>query len=223
MFCKFTIIYASLIVVKGQYKTVEKVFLEFNSNRQHRDLLLQARAALRLYELEKKHKPGATTEGNDRDARDRVGKAIGMSGRNLNRYFRILKTPIEVQDAFRKGKIQLVVAEKVSDLDGKIKKSIAKRIQAGEDAKAVVTEYLPQSDGRHQEVGKAVTGFVRGLQRGLADLDGRLDRVGPAHVAEYLAVLQSAQDVLQRLISKAKEKTKSVMEAFADCFPDDDA
>ena len=127
-----------------------------------------------------------------------------------------------MQDAFRAGKLPLVVAEKVADFDAKTQKSVAGRIRSGEDPKAVLAEHLPRSDGRHQKVGNAVANFMRGLERGLADLDGRLEKVGPAHVTGHSATLREAQRVIEGLLRKAEEETKTVVEMFADCFPTDE-
>jgi ParB/RepB/Spo0J family partition protein len=97
---------------------IEKAFLSANLARRQLDTLAKARSVLRLFELEK----GRAREEklwplDQREARDRIGHAIGLSGRTLSRYFRVLATPREVQDAFRRGKVSLVAAEKVADLD----------------------------------------------------------------------------------------------------------
>jgi len=90
-----------------------------------------ARVALRLYEIERNRDPG-TLEGWDAvHARERVGEMVGMSGRNLDRYFRVLKTPMAVQISFDNGKLPLVVAEKVADVPPDIQAKIAERIEAG--------------------------------------------------------------------------------------------
>lgn len=78
--------------------TLELKFLKFNMHREHRDTLLQARTALRIYEIEKKRPRGELKWYEEGEARNRVGKTTGMSGRNLSRYFRLLKTHIEVQN-----------------------------------------------------------------------------------------------------------------------------
>jgi ParB-like chromosome segregation protein Spo0J len=95
--------------------TIEKCFLEDNLNRRHMDMLSKARVALRRFEIEKKRPRGGLRPFEEREARDRVGKATRTGGRNLSRYFRVLKTPPEVQNAFRAGKLALVVAEKVAE------------------------------------------------------------------------------------------------------------
>ena len=101
---------------------VERVFIESNMLRQHKDDLLRARIALRLFELIKGGKLIRSYHG---EARDYIGKIFGSSGRNISRYFRILRGPIPVQDAFRSKKIPLVLAEKVCELTACEQKQIS--------------------------------------------------------------------------------------------------
>jgi ParB-like chromosome segregation protein Spo0J len=124
--------------------TIERTFLEDNHNRRHQDPLAKARVALALLQIERKRKPGEVPRWDDHDARDRVGKALGMSGRHLGRYFRLLRTPVEVQNAFRHRELALVVAEKVADLNARDQESVADRIRAGENAKDVILAYFPK-------------------------------------------------------------------------------
>ena len=122
--------------------TIEKQFLESNHNRRHMDMLARARVALRLLEIERGRPQSQMRDNDMRDARDRVGKTAGLSGRMLQRYWRVLKTPIPVQDALRAGNLALVVAEKIADLKPVVQDEISRRLQAGEEAKAVVAGYL---------------------------------------------------------------------------------
>lgn len=184
---------------------IERCFLEDDGSRRHLDKLGRARRALRQYELERKRPRGGLRASEEGEARDRVGKAIGMSGRNLNRYFRVLKTPVEVQNAFRAGKLSLVVAEKVADLGAKQQQVVAERIRKGDAAKAVVSEYLPRSDGRHRKVGDALACFVKGIRQGLDDLDGRVDEVRKGQAGKHLTDLRKARVVIKELIAIAKE------------------
>lgn len=196
------------VLVRFDLKTadvwaVERIFLEDNNNRRHHDPLIKARVALRLFEIEKKKPRGKLWIGESAEARDRVGKATGMSGRNLNRYFLVLKAPLAVQNAFRAGKLPLVVAGKVALLGAGDQAETAARIAAGEDPKGVVADHVETSDGRHQTVGRALTRFLSGLRKGVDDLDGRLGEV-PARLAALHAEDQAqARVVIEELIARA--------------------
>lgn len=179
---------------------VEQAFLEPNQNRRQLDPLAKARVALRLFEIENKRPRGQLRHHDLAEARDRVGRVIGMSGRNLNRYFRLLRTPTEVQDAFRAGALLLVTAEKVCDLDGETQKRIADRIRGGETPKEVVADHVGGRDGRHRRANDALAAFHRNLTRALHDLDGRLDSLSPFLIARFRPELERAAAVIHQLL-----------------------
>ena len=66
-------------------ETIERAYLASNLMRKHLDRLDQARAVRRLFEIEKSKKTDGLSLLEEDKAQDRVGKAIGMSGRNLQR------------------------------------------------------------------------------------------------------------------------------------------
>src|SRR5262245_32828446 len=117
--------------------TIEGEFLRANQNRRHLDALSKARGGLRLFEIEKGRPPGSLSPRDEAEGRDRVGNILGMSGRNLQRYFSILKAPLVVQKAFQEKALTLVEAAKVGDLSPEDQTAIAFRLQAGEPAKEV--------------------------------------------------------------------------------------
>jgi hypothetical protein len=181
--------------------TIERAFLEANQNRRQLDKLAKARVALRLYEIERNKPRGGLGTHQQGDARDRVGKAIGMSGRHLDRFFRILqKTPIEVQDAFRARRLSLKLAEKVADLKAEDQETIAQRIQEGENPKIVLKEFFGKPDARHKKVGDALASFARKLQCAYDDLADRVDEVRPAHLQRHLPMLKKARRMIRKLM-----------------------
>ncbi len=182
---------------------VERAYLEFNQNRRQLDPLARARVGLRLFEIEKKRPRGRLSAFENGEARDRVGKLIGMTGRNLNRYLRLLQTPVEVQNAFRARELPLVEAERVADLKPAQQADVAERVRAGECPRAVVGSYFPARDGRHVNVNDALVSFCKALVRGVEDLDGRVDRVSERVVERHLADLERARAVIDCLISEA--------------------
>ena len=82
----------------GSRDQIEREFLEDNLFRRQLDPLAKAKVALRLAEIERQAAPGEVPEGEGGEVRDRVGKAIGMSGRNLDRYLSVLKAPVACLD-----------------------------------------------------------------------------------------------------------------------------
>ena len=101
---------------------IETAFLEDDLSRRHLDNLGKARIVLRRFEIEKKRPRGGLRRAEEAEARDRVGKAIGMSGRNLQRYLNILRAPIQVQDAFRGKELSLVDAAKIGCMPERVQR-----------------------------------------------------------------------------------------------------
>lgn len=118
---------------------IEAAFHDDNKNRRQLDPLAKARVAVRMLELERKREGRQIQNG---EARDRVGQALGMSGRNLDRYVRILSTPLAIQNAFRAKRITLLNVGKIAGLPRSCQQEIAARLDAGEEPRSFLKEYL---------------------------------------------------------------------------------
>ena len=186
--------------------TVNGIFYDFALGRRHSHPLDFARMILRKYEIEKGRRRGELMSWDESEARDRVGKAIGMSGRNLCRYFRVLLTPMEVQNAVRDGELSLVLGEKVSWLPKDQQAEIAGRIHGGEKVEDVVRDYVASSSGRHQKPGDAFRAFVKHLEADLADLEGRTDKIYRKEIKEKLPLFARATNLLACLRREGKKK-----------------
>ncbi len=179
---------------------VEKVFLSFNTERRQLQSLDRARIALRLYELERGREPGSLRGDEERAARDRVGATVGMSGRHLQRLFRILLTPLPVQRAVREGRLTMILGERVEQLKRPKQQEIAKRIEAGEDPNAVVGGYLPAGKSRLRATDLFLKA-VKDLDRMVANLgDGASSRIHWKSAQQHTPSLLAARELLDRLI-----------------------
>src|ERR1700733_15032331 len=120
---------------------VERRLIEDNLYRQQLGPIEIARAYLALKKL---GRPWGLS-GQDRvELRDQIGKRLDMSGRNLDRYLRVLDTPIEVQNAVAANKLPVTVAEKVAGLHYTKREQIAAEIRAGANPRAVARKYVPK-------------------------------------------------------------------------------
>jgi hypothetical protein len=196
-------------LVGADAATVELVFLDFSGHR-NLDTIDQARIALRRFQIEKNRPRGEVHPWEESEARDRVGKAIGMTGRNLGRYFRVLLAPLEVQNAVRDGKLALVAGEKVSWLSKDQQAKIAERIRAGEKAKDVVAVYVASSNGRHKKAEDGFVGLVKFLERALADLEDRPDEIYRLTIKQHAPLLKRGQRFFARLLAEGRKKPGSL-------------
>lgn len=173
---------------------IEAEFLTDNLLRRQMDPLAKARVALRRAEVEREINGTDGGPEKEGEVRDRVGRAIGMSGRNLVRYLSILRAPVEVQTAFQAGRLKLVPAARVGGLDKKAQTAISRRLRKGEDAAEVVKDYLAAPEAKSIAApDQVVRAFAVGLEKLLAALAPALAEVGPADVEPHLARLKQAR------------------------------
>jgi hypothetical protein len=187
---------------------IEFDFLEDNRNRHHHHKLDEARVVYRQFQLEKKLSRGSYLDRDEADARDRVGKAIGMSGRNLQRYFSVLKTPAAVQEAFRGKQLRLEDAAKVATLQPDTQNEIAERIRRGESPKSVVLEFLGRRQKRKPLVcSDGVVAIFNRLTKALNHIEGIWQQLPPEHLQEHLAALDRGAAVLTAMVSKVRDES----------------
>jgi hypothetical protein len=178
---------------------VERRLIEDNSNRRQLDPLAVARCALRLKKLASAGRGPRLLPHERADVRDQIGKRLGISGRHLDRLIRVVEhTPAEVQHAVSTNRLALTVALKVAGLRPAQREQVAREIRGGGDPRAVVLRFAPVKGTRHKRAVRALSAFVKGLKAGVADLDGRLDKVGWIPPDQQEAIAEAAE-VLQKL------------------------
>ncbi len=195
-------------LIDADAATVEAEFLKFNVLRRQLRPLQKARIAMRLFLIEKGRPPGTMRSSDAPEARDRVGKALEMSGRNLARYFNVLRTPLPIQNAVDRGLLPLVLGSRVANLSPGAQQVLAGQIEAMTDGKtiaSVVSKHLGiEAAPGHRKPNDAFAAFARQLGRGLQDLDGRLDQVSDRALRESLEALRDAQAVISHLIGRVE-------------------
>ena len=185
-----------LDLAEATREEIECVFLDDNVHRKQLTPLGKARAALRRLELEKGARGLSGAQGRT-ELRDRVGKSIGMTGRNVQRYLNALQAPAAVQRAFDAGDLTLVQADRVGQLAEKERQALSKAIGSGEPVKAAVERALRRAPrggvgeglgplsrwvtsgerllsalGDDPEVSRALSGRLKGLADRLSELAG---------------------------------------------------
>lgn len=186
---------------------IETAFFNYNFARRQLSVLEKGRIGLRLMEREKNKQPGGIRLSADEgEARERVGKLLGMSGRHLHRIFRVLLTPPEVVKAVQDGRLPLVLAEKVEGLDPSRQAEVAKRLSELSDpamAKRMVQEFTGAFGHRHMTAENTFNLFISRLEAGARDLEQRLDHFDSSFLAAAQPQLQRAQGLLTRLLEQA--------------------
>lgn len=187
-------------------------FLAANFERRQLDMVARVRIAIETYQA-KLAPHRRLSQADLQRARDEIGKLVGRSGRSISRYLRLAQTPLPVQHAVSRGLLKLIAGEKVADLSAGTQMELADRIAGLTDAaqiRVVVAEYVRQRrPGRHKTTCNAVASFLRLLDRGLDDVEGRLDQVAPPHVIDEVKTLKRASAVIEAMLKIAGQSAKS--------------
>jgi hypothetical protein len=213
----------AIVVVRDDLKdastsAVEAEFLKYNFTRRQLHPIDKARVAQRLYLLERNKKPlNALGPKENLGMRDRVGKILNMSGRNLDRYLRVLETPIPIQNAVRDGRLKLVLGAKIGILPKYEQQRIADAIKGVIDPNRlteIVGRHIGVPDNRrHQKPNDAANSFATALERGLEDMRDRIDKIGTTVVRRRIDTFRQARDVISTLIAKVDPDTDAVSRA----------
>ncbi len=206
----------------GDEAAIERRMIEANLNRRQLDVLDRVRLARRMLEIDEKKRPGGLSQCDEQDLRDRVGEALGMSGRNAQRYLNILIAPMEVQRAHSEGKLSMRLAEKVARLEEAAQEEIAGEIRAGGDPAAVVAARLPKAAPAEVDPDREHDVLLAAATRALAALDGREDEVrGGMDLDSEIETLERLTSLIKTLIARHRRRKKEraeVMRGIGDPF-----
>jgi hypothetical protein len=136
------------------------------------------------------------------EVEDQVASRLGLSKRNAQRYVRLLGAPAEVQTAYCSGKLSLTLAERAAGLPDAKQRELVAALAAGEDPREALARYVKVPSKRHRDAHKDMQAFLRSLQRGLDDLDGRTQDVLSLY-AEDADLIDRAVELLQSVRAKA--------------------
>jgi len=184
-------------LANAERETIYKEFYRIGLMRRHPSPLVKARFAKGLIESER-----GSSNPNNGEVRDRIGKWIGMSGRHLDRFLSVLRTPLEIQTAFENKKLSLMEADKVSRLTEDKQSQIAQRIHDGELPREVVTKFFPKQRSGHKKPNDAFVAFMKMLRRGIEDLADRANRVSPNLIVDYEDDLRGARKLFRALLDR---------------------
>jgi ParB-like chromosome segregation protein Spo0J len=192
----------------------ERRLIEDNLTRRHLAPLELARCYRRLKQLGRR---ADLCQGDKAELRDQIGKKLNMSGRNLDRYLRVLEcTPQEIQDAVSSGALAVTVAEKVAGLSKAKREQLAEEIRAGADPAGAVRKHVSPPRTNHKKPKDALGAFLRWLERGVPDLEGRVDKVWIDLRAEQLALLGRAEAVIGAIRQRGLATAEANSQAEAD-------
>jgi len=199
------------LVAQGD-EAVERRFIESNFNRRQLTPLEQARCYRKLKQMQKTKYGQPNVSG---ELRDYLAKQFDMSGRNMDRWEKLLNAPREVQDAVGQKKLKLVDGGRVASLRPEQQAEIASRIQAGEAPAAVVAEFFPRkSAGPSPDA--ALWRLIRCLHETIPAVNPRGRKPRLAIGPEDAVVVRKAVRVLAQILKETAKAGRAQKKAIAD-------
>lgn len=186
---------------------VEKHLIEDNLIRRQLTPLGRARCIKALFEIEE----GGSLDWNfmaRAQRKETIGRRLGMSPRNVNRYLAVLTAPKEIQDAFDRGEIKLVDAGMVGSLPESVQQQIVARIRDGESARDVVSDHSPARKSS-DSVDASFKRLLRALKREVALLQGKVAQIDLHDAARNRKLLGDAAAFLAQIVEILPAKPRS--------------
>lgn len=166
-----------------------------------------------LRQVENEHSGGSgAVPGEERqDLRDRLARHFGRSGRQLDRYLRLLDLPPSVQIAISQRRLPVSMAERLFSLDDEQRRAVSEAIAGGEDPKAAVQQVAPVR--KKQRQGSAIQRpglansraniqlVIRFLRSGFDDYVAFIERMGGDN-ALYLERLVEVRAAVDEMLGR---------------------
>lgn len=137
--------------------------------------------------------------GLSANERDRVGSLLGMSGRNLSRWIRILALPTELQDAVDRKEITLEQAGQISYRRPEELAEIAAAIRQGKPIAEVLTRVTKAGVRSDDEPTAAFRRLAAGLAQSVDRLQGRTGHIRSSSIRQRLGTIKAARKLLREL------------------------
>jgi len=194
---------------------VEAVFLSFNSVRRQLSPLARIRIAVGQAEIAAGRSWLKMGQSADYRLREQLAKSTGQGPRNITRYLSVLRTPPEIQNAVERGSLRLNYAAQIGCLPTARQQEIVTAIAFvnPRDTNKVVGGMLNPRGGKHVSAIDAVSAFSRVLDRSVADLAGRVDRISPRFAVRVAPSLRAGRtligEILRRIPGESETDTGS--------------
>ena len=215
-------------LAQASSEELEEIVIGDNFYRRQVTPLQQAKLTLRLYELELERLPGPASFFDEQTARQRIADRINRSSKTVERHLAILRTPIEVQQAYNEERLKIEPAVKVAHLPQDVQQKIAEQIRAGQDPQSVVNPFLQKKALRNKRTSplqKATQLLQQAMQLVPTDVDTIAAECPGGVAAEMLSTLEDLQRLAPKLssaLSQAKKRSddkvqQMLSELRADC------
>ena len=138
-----------------------------------------------------------------------IQQRLDLGLRSINRYLALAETPRAVQEAFKRGRLSLVLAGRVARLPPDVRQQAASRISAGENPRTVVKELVDANGRTRLDYSPAFGPLISRLTELEKSLPGPTDQVtGQLNRESTLELLEQLVKKLTALKRRVKEKLR---------------
>ena len=156
---------------------VEAYVIDAALRRGYHGRMAKLRCLARAQEIGDELPPDQRRDYHDTDLVTYATKLFDKNRRTVLHYTALLSTPHEIQDALDSGQLDLKAVKAIAKLADQAKDEIAEAIRQGAKARDVVRQYIGPRSGRHKGILSARNAALKGLERILADLGGRVEQI----------------------------------------------
>ena len=191
---------------------VEQRMIEDNLYRRQLSPMHQARLWVRLLDVRVGRQ--CCRHNAKQRLRDYPGGKFNRSEPTLNRWLRVIDSPLEFQRAYEAGHLKLQDAGRALDLPEDDQREIIGRLRNGDPPEEVFRK-LAKASGRGDKIRPAVRNFLKQLNSSREEMGSRLRTIGSALTTDDLSVLRSSHELLGRMIEYIETHPKEC-ESFDD-------
>jgi ParB/RepB/Spo0J family partition protein len=184
-----------------------------NVNRRQMGPLEMALAYRALLQIERKNRRERCYGENRMDLRDRLAVHFGRSGRQLDRFVRLLDLPPAVRLAISQRRLAVSAAEQLFQLSEPKRREAAELIELGEDPKAVIRRFVPNKKQRSPSVHLQKPGLAQARANMTAIL-----KFLSSHFHSYERYVRTQVDVSQEsidVIDNARRAMKEMVQYWS--------
>ncbi len=186
---------------------VDGVFLRASIDRRN---LAQVELAYMLFKLYATQTGAEQPDFDGAAAKAFVAERMGIDPRTVSRYARLFRAPLEIRTAVARGRLSLVLGEKVADLSEAAQEKLAAKVAAcleGSEMSDVVRDALPKKATTPGRASGVADRRLKMIVSGLGDLAENFAAVDPETLARYLSDLQDGAAIIASLIARARKET----------------
>lgn len=179
-------------------QAIEVRTIEANTNRRQLGVMDRARLYVRLRELTKTSPDTRNGEAGYALRTELKKHFPDNSDRSLRRYERLLQLSRILQREVNRGKLPVVLAERILSANPGIMKKLVAAVTAGEDVRATAKKLLPKT-GKESNKGTGIDGAVTAIDTAITTLRQQTKRGGclePFHRGRLEKAKAKLQDLL---------------------------